>query len=181
MPADAIDGDDLRRAAAATATDPRLRAALATAVVTVTPDGPPWAASQGPVQGHAVDVALCAEDLAAVDASPSLRDLLVRAFANAVASSRGRSLTSAATRWNRRVRAHATAYRDAAVESVEADLGEGLGRYLDASGAPHPSDVSETAKDLVEAHGDSLDRRARARVEAALRSMLGPGVSVRWV
>lgn len=180
MPADVLDGEDLRLAAVASAYDPRLRAALAVASVTVSRDGPPWAASHGPVQGYAVEVALCAEDLAAVDASPSLRDLLVRAFATAVAASRGRSLSSATTRWNGRVRAHATAYRDAAVESADAGLDEGLGRYLDASGSPRPLGVGEVGHDGVEVDGGPTDRRARDRVEAALRSMLGPEVRVRW-
>ncbi len=94
--ADHPDADALHRAAIAAAPDPRLRAMLATATVTVAAENPPWAASHGSVQGYAVAVALCAEDLAAVDVSHSLRDQLVRAFAAAVAASRHHALSSKA-------------------------------------------------------------------------------------
>ncbi len=150
---------------------------LATATVTVAPENQPWAASHGSVQGYAVAVALCAEDLAAVDTSHSLRDQLVRAFAAAVAASRHHSLSSVVTRWNRRVRADTATYRDAAVDSTEVTLAEGLRCYLAADAgslAAHEDGATVTVR------APSIDRRARPKVEAALRSMLGPKVSVRW-
>lgn len=175
MPADHPDGEALRVAALVAAPDPRVRAMLATADVAVAPEGRPWDASHGPVQGYAVTARVCAEDLAALAASPSLHDELVRAFAAAVAASRDHSLASVATRWNRRVHAHGGTYREAALDSVEVPLEEGLSRYLDA-----PAPALRERDGGVEAVAASLDRHARERVEAALRAMLGARVSVRW-
>ncbi len=175
--ADHPDADALLRAAVAAAPDPRLRSMLATAVVTVAPENKPWAASHGSVQGYAVAVALCAEDLAAVDASHSLRDQLVRAFAAAVVSSRHHALSSVATRWNRRVHAHTTTYRDVAHDSAGVTLAEGLRCYLGADAGTFSAHEEDEA---VTVRAPSTDRGTRPRVEAALRSMLGPKVSVRW-
>lgn len=176
--ADHPDADALHRAAIAAAPDPRLRAMLATATVTVAAENPPWAASHGSVQGYAVGVALCAEDLAAVDVSHSLRDQLVRAFAAAVAASRHHALSSVTTRWNRRVRSDAATYRDAAVDSTEATLAEGLRRYLGADADTYAAHEEGTT--VAVRAPSTTDRRARPKIEAALRSMLGPKVSVRW-
>jgi hypothetical protein len=181
--AEALDGEALRLAVIASGPPSTVAALLASAEVSAAP-GARWESSHGAVQGYAVAVALCAEDLAALDASPSLRDLLERAFAGAVGAVPGRSMTALAARWNRRGALHVTTYREASTGSVAVTLDEALRRYeaARAGGAPLRGDlrVEEALGVVLASTATAIDRRARAPVEAALASMLGAHVRVRW-
>lgn len=184
MPAEGPDGAALRAAVIGASGDARVRAMLESAEVTAVAAAARWEASHGAVQGYAVTVTLCAEDLAALDASPSTRDLLERGFAVAVAASPDRSMTALATRWNGRGLLRPGTYREAARASVEVTLDDGLRRYLSTLGAgadlPAELRAEESPVGATVSARAPLDRRARRAVEAALASMLGPGTDVRW-
>ncbi|MDB4932772.1 MAG: hypothetical protein JWM10_5256 [Myxococcaceae bacterium] len=183
MPAEALDGEALRLAVIAAGPPPPVAGMLGAAEVRAGA-GARWESSHGAVQGYAVTVALCAEDLAAVDASPSARDLLERAFAAAIGATPGHALTALAARWNRRGAVRVTTYREAATAAVAVTLDEGLRRYHRArgEGGALPDDLRlEEALGVVLASTTSkVARRERAPVEAALASMLGADVKVRW-
>lgn len=184
MAAETLDGEALRQAVIVASGDARVRQMLGPAEVSAVDAGVRWEASHGVVSGYAVTVALCAEDLATLDASPSTRDLLERGFAVAVAASPDRSMTALGTRWNRRGRVPEGPYREVAWRSAPVTLDEALRRYratLDPS-AELPSDLhaeDEGARVTVSADAP-LDRVARQPIEAALASLLGPSREIRW-
>nr|MBK7067896.1 hypothetical protein [Deltaproteobacteria bacterium] len=184
MPAETLDGEALRRAVILASGDARVRAMLETAEVAAAEAGVRWEASHGEVRGYAVTVALCAEDLATLDASPATRDLLERGFAVAVATAPDRSMTALGTRWNRRGRVTVATYREVARRSVEVTLDEALRRYRDALDprAPLPDElrVDEDGGVVTVSARAPLDRAARQPIEAALASLLGPSLQVRW-
>lgn len=183
MAAEAIDGEALRRAAIAAAGDARLRAMLETAEVAAVAAGARWEASHGAVHGYAVTVGLCAEDLAALDASPATRDLLERGFAMAMASAPDRSMTALATRWNRRGIARGGSYREVARASDAVTLDEALRRYGEVAGwGPVGAGlrVEERRGGVRVRAAAQLDRGTQRVVEAALVSLLGAGHDVTW-
>ena len=183
MPAEAIDGEALRRAVIAAAGDARVRAMLEAAEVAAVAAGARWEASHGAVHGYAVSVGLCAEDLARLDASPATRDLLERGFAMAMASAPDRSMTALATRWNRRGTARGGSYREVARSSDAVTLDEALRRYGEVAGWPSlPTDlqVEEDRGGVRVRTAAPLDRAAQRLIEAALASLLGAGRTVSW-
>jgi hypothetical protein len=180
--ADALDGEALRLAVIA-AGAPEIRAMLGPAEVTAVASTR-WESSPGPVQGYAVTVALCAEDLAAVDASPGARDLLERACALAVGATPDHAMTSLVARWNRRGAVRVTTYREAATTSVAVTLGEALRRYLAVSDddvvGPDELWVEEVVGGVVATTPRTARRPERGRVELALAALLGARTAVRW-
>jgi hypothetical protein len=182
--ADRLDGEALRAGVIAASQDPRVRAMLGAAEVTAVATEARWEASEGGVRGYAVELALCAEDLAALDASPGTRDLLEHGFAVAVAASPRRSMVSLRTRWNGRGAAHAGTYREVARAAVEVTLEEGLRRYASARGegltTPDGLRVTVTPARIEVRTDQPVARDGRRRLEEALRAMLGPGRVVRW-
>lgn len=157
---------------------------LESASVEAVEAGVRWEASHGEVRGYAVTVALCAEDLATLDASPATRDLLERGFAMAVATAPDRSMTTLGTRWNRRGRVTVASYREVAIRSVEVSLEEAVQRYCEALDprAPSPGGlrIDEEKGGVIVTSGAPLDRAARQPIAAALASLLGPSLHVSW-
>ena len=184
MPAEALDGGALRHAVIGASGDARLRAMLEAADVTAVAAPVRWEASHGTVQGYAVTVALCAEDLATLDASPATRDLLEHGFAVAVAAAPTRALTALRTRWNRRGIERLGTYREVARTSVEVSLDEAVRRYrlarAEDPGAPAGLRVEELGDGVSVSTAAPVDRRARQPIEATLASLLGHVATVRW-
>jgi len=182
--AESLDGEALRQAVIVASGDARVRQMLGSADVSAVDAGVRWEASHGAVSGYAVTVALCAEDLATLDASPATRDLLERGFAVAVADSPGRSMTALSTRWNHRGRVPEGPYREVAWRSAPVSLDEALRRYLATidPGEEFPSDlrVEDDGVRVTASSAAPLDRGARQPIEAALASLLGPSREVRW-
>lgn len=184
MAAETLDGEALRQAVIVASGDARVRLMLGAAEVSAVDAGVRWEASHGAVNGYAVTVELCAEDLATLDASPSTRDLLERGFAVAVAGSPDRSMTALSTRWNHRGRVPEGPYREVAWRSAPVTLDEALRRYratLDP-GEVVPADLhleDEGARVTVSSDAP-LDRGSRQPIEAALASLLGPARELRW-
>ena len=184
MPAETLDGEALRYAVIGASGDARLRSMLAAADVTEVVASARWEASHGTVQGYAVTVAFCVEDLATLDASPATRDLLEHGFAVAVAAAPTRALTALRTRWNGRGIAPLETYREAARTSVEVSLDEAVCRYRAARGE-HPEALAglrvEEAGDGVHVSTvEPVEHRARQPIEAALAALLGRPATVRW-
>ena len=181
MAVEEVDGEALRRAVIAAAGDARVCSMLETADVTAVA-AVHWEASRGAVQGYGVVVALCVEELAAVDASPATRDALERSFAQAVAADDAHAMTSLATRWNGREVVRVTNYRDSAMRSAEVGLDAALRRYLAiVDGADAGAWRVEEHEGVCRASATpSPDRAGRQRVERALGSLLGPTVKVEW-
>ena len=184
MAAEALDGEGLRAAVIGASGDARVRAMLATAEVTAAATAAYWEASHGGVRGYAVTVALCAEDLATLDASPATRDLLESGFAVAVGATPDRAMVALTTRWNRRGVAHGGTYREVARTAVEVTLAEALRRYGATRGdgcvVPAGLHIDEAGEVLDVSTRAPVDRRVRPSIKAALAAMLGPQLTVRW-
>lgn len=184
MAAEELDGGALRQAVINACGDARVRAMLESADVTAVAADSRWEASHGAVQGYVVTVALCAEDLGLLDASPATRDLLEHGFAVAVGSAPDRAMTALSTRWNRRGAVRVESYRDIAHGSIEVSLEEALHRYRQTleAGAVVPSDlfVEEVGVGVSVSSPAPLDARARQLIESALASLLGGKRNVRW-